>query len=204
MIPTFACVLKMGGDYLPGHVQALAKQVKQYTSIPYRFVCYSDIEIEGIKTIPLINNYPGWWSVPEVFRNIGPTVITGIDTVIKGNLDPLFKIALESSPQDFWMIKGFNPRNKYASGIMAHNSDFSDIYKNFTYPDSIKGLQGEQDYTIKYLLDNGIVPKILNNKLSGIYSYKKQCRINIPRDARVILFHGKPRPFEIPKIWDNI
>jgi hypothetical protein len=203
-IPTFACVLKMGGDYLPEHVQALAKQVKEHTSIPYEFVCYSDVEIEGVKTIPLLENYPGWWSVPEVFRQIGPTVITGIDTVIKGSLDPIFKIALESSVSDFWMIRAFNPRKKFASGIMVYNSDFSGIWDAFTYPDSVEKLDGEQDFTIQHLKKKGIIPNILQDSVSGIYSYKKHCRKRIPKDARVILFHGKPRPHEVPDMWNEI
>lgn len=205
MIPTFACVLKTGGDYLPEHVQALAEQVKRYTSIEYRFVCYSDIEIDGVETIPLIANYPGWWSVPEVFRQKGPTVITGIDTVIRDSLDPLFELALKSKGKDFWMIRAFNPKNIYASGIMVYNGDWSGIWDDFKYPESTENLKaGEQDHTIRYLRRNGITPKIIQNEINGIYSYKKHCRKNIPSDSRVILFHGIPRPFDVPSIWNPI
>ncbi len=205
MIPTFACVLKSGGDYFPEHVQALAEQVKRYTSIDYRFVCYSDVKIEGVETIPLLENYPGWWSVPEVFRQKGPTVITGIDTVIRDSLDPLFELALKSFNDDFWMIRAFNPKNTFASGIMVYNGDWSGIWNDFTYPESTDGLRGgEQDHTIRYLRRKGVIPKIIQNEISGIYSYKRHCRKNIPSGSRVILFHGKPRPFEVPSIWNQI
>ena len=202
--PTFACVLRSGGDYLPEHVQVLKLQVDKYSTIPCNFVCYSDMEIDGVETIPLLENYPGWWSVPEVFRQKGPTVITGIDTVITDSIDPILKIALESSEDDFWMIKAFNPKNKYASGIMAYNGDFSGIWKAFSYPESVKGLNGEQDFTIQYLKGKGIEPKILQKEVSGIVSYKKNCRKRIPPGTRIILFHGKPRPFEVPELWDTL
>lgn len=204
-IPTFACVLKTGGDYLPEHVQALADQVARYTTINYRFVCYSDTEIDGVETIPLEEDYPGWWSVPEVFRQKGPTVIMGIDTVIKDSLDPLFELAMDSGPKVFWMIRAFNPRNKFASGIMAYNGDWSGIWDEFKYPESVEGLKdGEQEYTLQYLRRQGITPKIIQNEISGIYSYKRHCRKNVPADSRVVLFHGKPRPFEVPHIWNEI
>jgi hypothetical protein len=177
--------------------------VAEHTSVPHEFVCYSDIRVPGIQTIPLEKEYPGWWSVPEVFRQKGPTVITGIDTVITGSFDPLFKLAVESTEKDFWMIRAFNPKNQYASGIMAYNGDWSGIWDSFEYPrDSKPG--GEQDYTISYLKGKGITPRILQNKISGIYSYKKHCRKGIPADCRIMLFHGKPRPFEVPEIWSNL
>lgn len=205
-IPTFACVLKSGGDYLPEHVIVLAKQIKKFTTIPYRFVCYTDCKIPGIHTIPLLKAYPGWWSVPEVFRHRGPTVIMGIDTVIQGSLDSLFQLALDSSPQDFWMIRAFNIRNKYASGIMVYNGDWSYIWDSFDYEAAItkfaKG--GEQDHTKDCLRRRGITPRIIQNKISGIYSYKHHCKKRIPNDCRVMLFHGKPRPFEVPRIWEKL
>ena len=204
--PTFACVLKMGGDYLPEHVQALAKQVRLHTTIDYEFVCYSDIEIEGVKTIPLTGNFMGWWAVPEVFRNQGPTIIVGIDTVIRQNIDELFHLAKGSKKEDFWMIRAFNPRNKYASGIMIYNGDWSWLWEEYKVANASESFAGEQDYTISKLLGRGIEPGIIQDHFSGVYSWKRHCKNldGIPADCKVILFHGKPRPHEVPGLWKTI
>lgn len=205
VVPTFACVLRSGGDYEPAHVRALARQVDDNTSVPYEFVCYSDTRIQGVKTVDLRGNDPGWWAVPEVFRQKGPTVITGIDTVINGNIDELFKIALDSGPDDFWMIKAFNKKTDYASGIMAYNGDWSCIWKEFDYQKAIRKHNGEQDHTKQVLKQRGITPKVLQSVFPGIVSYKHDCRRRgVPKNAKVILFHGKPRPWEVPGIWGNV
>lgn len=202
VIPTFACVLRTGGDYLPEHVQVLQNQVKGYTTKPIRFVCYSDVpEIEGVEVIPLEKRHPGWWSVPEVFRNVGPTVVMGLDSVITDDIDNLFDLASASSPEDFWMIKAFNRKNKYASGIMVWNGDWSWLWKGFNYEREKNNPVGEQGYTIRALTKRQVKIGILQRRISGIYSYKHHCQREIPSDCRVILFHGKPRPFEVPGIW---
>jgi hypothetical protein len=200
MIPTFACVLRSGGDFYPEHVQELARQVRENTTIDHEFVCYSDTAIDGVKTIPLLGDAPGWWAVPEVFRQKGPTIVTGIDTIIHDNIDGLFKVALDSGPEDFWMIKAFNPKNDYASGIMAYNGDWSCIYKSFDYSRVRRYRGGEQEHTKMVLRKKRVTPKILQSVFPGIVSYKRDCRKGIPEGTTVILFHGLPRPWDTP-LW---
>ena len=204
VIPTFACVLRSGGDFKPEHVRALVLQVDRFTTVPYEFVCYSDTRIQGVKTIDLRGDAPGWWAVPEVFRQKGPTIITGIDTVITGNIDKLFRIAQDCGPDDFWMIKAFHPRNDFASGIMAYNGDWSCIWKEFDY-EKAKSLEGgEQEHTKAVLRKKGVQIKALQNVFPGIVSYKRNCKDGIPKRAKVVLFHGKPRPWEVLDIWKPI
>jgi len=204
MKPVFACVLKMGGDYKPEHVRALAQQVRKNTTVDHDFICYSDCDILGVKTIPLKKGYPGWWSVPEVYRQKGPTIITGIDTVIRGNIDDLFALAVKSQSQDFWMIRAFANPKKTASGIMIYNGDWSWLWDEYRYPQVKTQFAGEQDYTNAMFKSKGITPKIIQDVFPGVYSWKKHCKNGIPSDCRVILFHGKPRPFDVPELWQQI
>lgn len=205
MIPTFTCVLKTGGDYKPEHVQALARQVAIHTTLKYRFLCYSDTTIEGVETVPLEGNFEGWWAVPEVFRNQGPTIIVGIDTVIRQNIDQLFLLAQNCSPEDFWMIKAFADPNKTASGIMVYNGDWSWLWEEYKTANASGKYRGEQDYTNAKLKERGIKPRIIQDTFKGVYSWKKHCvKQGIPEDCKVILFHGKPRPFDVPELWKTI
>jgi hypothetical protein len=207
MKPAFACVLRLGGEYQPFHVQMLAAQVKEYTTVDYEFICYTDfsLPIHGVRSIPLVNDWPGWWAVPEVFRSVGPTVVVGIDTVIRGNIDELFQIAESSVKKDFWMIRAFRPPVRTISGIMVWNGDWSWLYEEFKYERESSRLRGEEEYTNIQLKHRGIQPNCLQDVFPGIYSYKRHCiGKGIPEDCKVLVFHGKPRPHEVPEIWEPI
>jgi hypothetical protein len=154
----------------------------------------------------LKQDWPGWWAVPEVFRQMGPTVVMGLDTVLNGNIDDLFRIAQKSDPSEFWMIRAFHPRNDYASGIMVYNGDFRFIYEGFNLERAMAdhGRSGEQEHTKVQLRARGIRIRALQEIFPGIYSYKRHCRHRVPKDCRVVLFHGKPRPWEIKGLWQDL
>lgn len=92
---------------------------------------------------------------------------------------------------DFWSLecpyKGFP-----TSGIMAWWGDFSQVYeanKNATF-------------TWKRWVNEGIfphvTPKIIQQAVPGFYSYKAHVRHrSVPADARVVYFHGHPRPWDL-------
>lgn len=204
--PTFACVLKLGGDYKPEHVTALAAQVRKHTTIDYEFLCFTDCleYMPRVRRIALKNNWPGWWSVPEVFRCQGPVIVVGVDTMITGNIDPLFKIAQDCQKNDFWMIHSFRSPRKTISGIMVFNYDWSWLYEEFNFEKVSKQLRGEEDYTLSKLKGRGIQPKILQESFPGIYSWKRNCQNGIPADCKVLVFHGHPRPFEVPELWNKV
>ena len=71
-----ACVLKSGVwknrlmkiEYSARHVQWLQKMVSNFCGSNQEFVCLTDIKIDGVNTIPLRDNLPGWWSKIELFR----------------------------------------------------------------------------------------------------------------------------------------
>jgi len=203
MKPIFACVLKLGGDYLPEHVAILANQVKKHTTIDYEFICITDYTepIEGATTIPLIKKYPGWWSCVELYRLVGPVVAVGVDTMIKGNIDGLFELIKKTSEKDFWMIRAFRGQNKTISGILGWNGDWSRLFVDFCFQKTVNRLRGDEDYVNLQLSKYGTIPSILQDSFPGIYSYKRHCLKGIPKNCSVLVFHGHPRPFEVPHLW---
>src|SRR3990172_11596570 len=101
-LPAIVFALRTGGDYLPEHVDAFIYQVEKNTTVAHEVKCYSDIKDE--KYISLEKNYPGWWSCTELWRNIGPTIVVGLDTLVFGSLDPLFELALRCKPDEFYLL----------------------------------------------------------------------------------------------------
>ena len=143
--------------------------------------------------------YPGWWSLIEIYRVTGPVIFTGLDTIFVDSMEEIISTVYLLKENEFMMMKPFNPFNrKLASGIMGWNGDFKWMYKEFDYEKVLRDYAMEQDYVYDRLRQRGIIFKIAQECFSGIYSYKWHCRLGgLPDDARVILFHGTPRPSEI-------
>ncbi len=207
MRPILACVYRSGGDYRPDHVAALHYSARKWHQKDFEFRCYSDvpweIEYPGVTAVQLINNWPGWWSVTEIFRTVGPTVVVGLDTVFVAPIDSLFQIADSSAPDDFWMIRNLGKGRGPASGIMIWNGDWSWIYEQFDFNKISRRLRGDENWTLEALSSRGLAPKILQDSVDGIYSFKIDVRgkLSMPADAMVIVFHGIPRPHGITSKW---
>ena len=90
-------------------------------------------------------------------------MVVGVDTVIHGNIDGLFNIAMSSRKDDFWMIRAFRPPERTISGIMAWNGDWSWLYNEFNYQKESRQLRGEEDYTNMQLKKRGITPKAIQD-----------------------------------------
>jgi len=182
---TIACLLRSGGpDFNEKHV---ARLMYQCEVIPHnRFVCLSDVPV-ACERIPLKHNWARWWGQVELFRPglfDGPVLYMDLDTTVIR--DPEIKVG----SGEFWALKC--PRyGKPTSGIMAWHGDFSRIYE-----------QRDSDMRHDRWVNEGIfphvAPKLLQDHLPGFYSYKMHIRDKrLPRDTRVVYFHGKPRPWKL-------
>jgi hypothetical protein len=83
-------VLRGGGEYSPEHVQAIQRQVAKWAPAGTEFYCLTDTDVPGVECIPLVHDWPGWWSKLEMFRLGGDFLYTDLDNVIVG---PLTEIA---------------------------------------------------------------------------------------------------------------
>jgi len=138
-----------------------------------------------------------------LFRLTGPVMVTGLDTVFVGEIDPFFQLAESCSEDDFYMIHAFKKKEVWASGFMVWNGDWSWLYNDFDYKKDAPEFEWEQRYTKTRVLGKGIEIQGVQDKISGIYSYKHHCRQQrkLPADARAILFHGRPRPSQVRDPW---
>lgn len=192
---TFVCVLRSGGDYDERYVAAMYKGLSECCSYPFRFTCLTDIGNHA-KITPLKNKFPGWWSKIEAFRVKGPVIYLDLDTVLVGTIDLLVEHVLcWQEHSTFWMLEAFAKKETYASGIMAWTGDWSFIYDRFCQ-DSEWTMQG-YSWDQRWIRDQVAEIKPINRDLYGIVSYKHHCLSSIPEEAKIICFHGKPRPHEV-------
>ena len=201
---TVACVYKTGGDFAAEYAHKLAAAVRRHSSFQIDFLCLTDDEnLKGdFRTIPLINNWDGWWSKIELFRpgltEADRILYFDLDTLILRNIDHL--LCLQAS---FAALTPWNPVNRakkqLASGILLWDHR---LYSEYLY----NGFQDHNDYAG----DQAYISDALNSRgyqwvplqtVARIYSYKRQCRQRLPKDAEIVCFHGKPRPHEMKLNW---
>lgn len=192
-----ACVLKSGGDYTAEHVLTLKAMCRRVMPTMGAFVCLTDLRIPNVHTIPLMKGWPGWWSKIELFR---PGVFGDQECVMYLDLDTVIleKFALTPSQGEFWMLKDFY-KSEHASGMMCWRGDFSFLFNRM--PSKPDPQSWDQRYIYAELMAAGVVPKIIQNHVKAV-SYKKHCNKGRgPRDAQVVCFHGKPRPWQVDDPW---
>jgi len=193
--------LRSGRNFGSDHVSTFANMVWRNSKTRVNVIAITDVPGLGI---PSITDWPGWWILIESFRIKGPCVMTGLDTVIVDNIDPLLDFARELSPEEFAMLTPFNRRGRFgqwASGFVVWNGDWSWIFDEMD-DDAIEIFHYEQRYTASKVMSRNVKIKSVQENVSGIYSYKRDCMATgLPEDARVILFHGPPRVQDVEDPW---
>lgn len=202
---TVACVLRSGGIYEPWHVRALRDGVRGHLPLPYRFVCLSDVPVDGAETVELTEPWPGWWAKIALWRPglfDGRVLYFDLDTAFVGDLSD---IASYSGP--FAMMNDLGlpvgGREYGASGVMAWTASdrlTRDIYETFSRVSEgamrNRPTAGDQHWIA------GSVEKwdCLRALYPGqIVSWKLHVqRIGtVPKNARVVCWHGYPKPWDI-------
>jgi len=196
LFATVACVLRSGGDFTPEYVHRLRAGVEQHLPNA-RFVCLSDVP--EVATHPLEHGWPGWWSKLELFRPgllTGATLYLDLDTIITGDLTPL---AQAIQPRRFVMLQDFTQPGRYGSGVMGWHGDWSALYYAFAAdPQHVMATHrtgdrwGDQAFIADRL--NGRLATWQDAMPGAVVSYKVHGRTP---GARVVCFHGKPRPHEV-------
>lgn len=178
---TVACVLSPGPTYGRSHVERLEAQVAAHMAQPYRFVCVDD------------SPFPGWWAKVSLFepgRFSGRMLYLDLDVTVVGSLDDL-----AAYPYQFCAIQDYQFPTRINSSVMAWDAGVADhIFGHFAYwaPITMRELRGDQDLIHKF-------QPAFTFPRRWCPSYKAHVMPvgRMPDDARVVVFHGRPKPWEI-------
>lgn len=188
---TVVCVLNVGKfrnrTYSPIWAQRLKNMVGRHLG-EHRFVCFSNVEVEGVETIQLRDGLPGWWGKVEMFR---PGVLDGrvlyidLDVVVLGDLDPLFEVegdfvAMKADVD--WPTRISEGKRVTAglnSGTMAWDAGAVDcLYTDFRHH-LIDELRGDQDWITEHLEAPAFFPREWFARL-------RDCQHGVPDGVRVL------------------
>lgn len=182
----------VGWKWHDNWVHRLYKMVSENCSIPLKFRCISDHEIDGIETTPLSRELlmstrkpQGCWAKVDAWRApIGSyNLLLDLDICIMGDIAKL----VSDTPHAALDPRTTEERVKLNGSCIAWRSTKQ---TQAVYPSTIPYIEfprGEQEYVQKAL--GGFVP------LEGVYSYKGHLiNKDPPEDTVIVYFHGYPTP----------
>jgi alpha-N-acetylglucosamine transferase len=145
---------------------------------PYRFVCLDD------------SPFSGWWSKISLFepgRFSGRVLYLDLDVTVVGALDDL-----ADYPYLFAAIRDYQYPLQINSSVMSWDASVSDcVYNDFT-PEVMDRLHGDQNFIYEK-----INPVTFPKRWCPSYKAHVLPTGKVPNDARVIVYHGSPKPWDI-------
>ena len=205
MVPVkIICVLKSSekpsnkwGSYDPSYVDKLFNSIQRNTTIPFQFICLSDLQWAAPYEInSLTDNLPGWWSKIEMFKYSGAVITLDLDILIVKNIDKLLSLPSQKNNNKIYLMKALYESRRFTTSLMAWNGNFNYIFNEFIFKKD-EAFNWDQHYILSKLKEKQIIA--IQESVDGIYSYKKQWENQ--SDTRIIWFHGKPR---MPDCEDKI
>lgn len=201
----FVCVNK--GNYLGRGQEYVLKLFDMISrnlpdGLEGRFICFTDDPIEAIDCPPLPEGLNGWFNKLYLFKQDlfpeGDRIIYfDLDTVITGPLDDIVKY-----DGDFAILRDFYRPNGYQSSVMSWKAGLHsyiwDEYDLGSFP-NIEG--GDQVWIEQQMPKVDLWQELYPHKF---VSYKVSCQNMFPKSARVVVFHGEPRPHEAGGWVDHI
>ncbi len=201
---TVVCVLSTSDgrrQYDASHVERLRKMVAEHLTSIHRFVCLSDVDVP-CERIELTGDWVGWWAKVELFRPglfESRVLYLDLDVTVVGELDEIAHY-----PEPFVAIKDWL-RPTINSSVMVWDGGVADhVYLNLADED-IERLRGDQDWITEQM------PKVETFPRDWCVSYRKSVvplrrfmlpgqPVAMPTGAKVVVFHGEPKPWEVPDV----
>ena len=196
-----ATVCRSGGEYRPEHANNLARQVWKHCKI--RLSVLTDFDaaefdpvVEVIKTRR--PDWSGWWSKIELFEvwTGQPVLYMDLDTVVTGNCSHIF------SQGPLMMLADVYRRGHCGSGVMTWAADYSRIAQDFERRSETvmreyvtRHAWGDQAY-IQALIGRQHANRIQDAWPGQVISFKADVMRRGAKGARIVYFHGKPRPWD--------
>lgn len=199
---TVLCVYRSGGVMTKEWVYRLRDGVARNLTVPYRFMCLSDKSVPGVECLPLEYDFPRMWAKAELFSpkmdGLGRILYIDLATVITGNIDGFATYSGEAVTRDFYH------GGPSQSVLLYEAKNFRHVWDAFIANPSYWISEGDK-MIAPHFADQILFTRLLGRTLAywqdvlpgRLVSYKVHCQDGLPPNARMVKFHGKPKPHEI-------
>ena len=201
------CV-KWGKKYGADYVNKLYRGVVKYlTEVSYDFTCFTEnpegLE-EGIKVIPLAENWTGWWGKATLFSETGiegRLLYIDLDTVITGSLNELARYRGAFAVMGTSDLQCEKAKDGYNTSIIAWHSDFGkEIYlalKKY-YSQALKFICRFDFWTEMMVKNADTVQELFPGHFLDYLTY---CKEEVPEGCRMVCFPREPKPHDYSSEW---
>lgn len=179
-LPTSSCYSEVWAERL---YRGFARNL----TAPFRFVCYSERErsfAEPIECIASLPSKPSYGDCIRPYELNEPMILVGLDTIITGNIDHLATFCLEAEviglPRDPYMP------SRACNGVALVPAGNRHVWESWTGANDMEHMRA-QDHVF---LDD-VFP-------GAVESYKGAVRDRGLGDTRIVYFHGREKPHELP------
>lgn len=199
--------LGKGVEYANILANMVARNIGKETS--YKFICFTDTPGEYDPEIDLRplpeKGLEGWWNKLALFKEDlfpeGDRVLyIDLDTVIVSGLDDIIKYEGE-----FAILRDFYRSEGLQSSVMAWkaNNKTKRLWSNWVGAGKPESIYGDQKWIELCLYgDSSFFYDKWQDILPDFFvSYKVRATNGIPKNSRMIIFHGEPRPHEVKAGW---
>jgi hypothetical protein len=182
------------GYWGPKYIEKLQNMLARNTTVDYKFHVFTDnMVMRGYYFNPFMKwNLNKFQCFDKKYGLEGRILTIDLDVLILDNIDDILKFDDEFITCEAAYQKGQAGGSIVGTTVQKGRDLWNFILQN---KDTVEQETGgsERFFIRKY------VPECTfwQDKYSGIYSYKKDCKDGVPSDARIIRMHGKPRPHEI-------
>lgn len=198
------CCLRSGGEYGPEHVIRLRDQVAKFSSLP--FFALSDVPVPGVDTIPMQHDWPGWWCKMGMFDPSisGDLLYLDLDSSVMGDLSDMANMNRLTIMRDVYRHDGLQ-----SSVMFLPDADRATIWEQWIKSPAAWMQAFHRGGDQSFLESCGLNWSKWQDALPGqVVSYKVHVRKaqrrdrefgngRLPDGARVVAFHGRPRPWEV-------
>lgn len=213
---TVACLwwdLWCGSTWGQEYVERLRNMVRDNLSIPHRFVCFTDrperIQERGIETLPM--DVPNWqWNLRKmiVYRKdnglSGRVLVLDLDLIILRSIDFLAEYNGEFCVLEDFYYKGL-------PGGSISSFEAGTLQERFYDPLVKDGfnigwrMHGSERYWYKecgcYRNYVDYWQTLYPGKIVSFKPKPNTRLAEVPEEASIVCFHGKPRPHEVTTPW---
>ena len=186
---TVACIYKEGSGFTTKYVDKLQENVAEFCTAPYKFEI-----ITPQRELPAA--VKGFWIKLELFKKdrfYGTVVYLDLDTIIIDDVTDIF-----TYPHKFTMGTNWENPPGPNSTFMAWNGTQDLSYLDTTVDSQMAKAypRGDQAYIFEKV---GVTTTFLNQIFpKALVSYKYHVKgRGAPAKAKIVAFHGSPRPHEI-------
>lgn len=170
-------------------VEKLYRGFRRNLTVPFRFVVFTDraysFDAPEIETHLLRDPKPSYATCIEPYVLDDPMILVGLDTVVTGNIDHLAEYCLAADtialPRDPYRMQ------QACNGVALVPAGNAHVYTRHNGENDMEWMRAQPHRFIDDLFPGHVV------------SFKGKAKRGLG-DARIVYFHGKEKPHELPNI----